>query len=126
MINDTIDILDGQVVNFGIEYKVLGALDYTQAEVLEQCNNALKQLYSTKLLFGTPLYISDIYRTLNDLDSVIDTQDVTIKQKFGVNYGSYAFDIDAATTDDERFIIVPENVIMELKFPNQDIIGVVV
>lgn len=126
MINDTIDILDGQVVNFGIEYKVLGALDYTQSEVLEQCNSALKQLYSTKLLFGTPFYISDIYRTLNDLDSVVDTQDVTIKQKFGANYGSYAFDIDAATTDDERYVIVPENVVMELKFPNQDIIGVVV
>ena len=126
MINDTIDILDGQVVNFGIEYKVLGALDYNQSEVLEECNNALKKLYSTKLLFGTPFYISDIYKTLNDLDSVVDTQDVKIVQKFGANYSSYFFDIDGATTDDGRFIIVPENVIMELKFPDQNIIGVVV
>jgi len=126
MINDTIDILDGQVVNFSIEYKVLGALDYNQMEVLEQCNNALKDLYNTKLLFGTPFYISDIYKTLNDLDSVVDTQDVRIVQKFGTEYSSYFFDIDGATTDDGRFIIIPENVIMELKSPDENIIGVVV
>ena len=29
--------------------------------------------------------------------------------------------IDAATTDDGRFIIVPENVVMELKFPDENI-----
>jgi hypothetical protein len=126
MINDTIDILDGQVVNFSIEYKVLGALDYNQMEVLEQCNNALKDLYNTKLLFGTPFYISDIYKALNDLDSVVDTQDVRIVQKFGTEYSSYFFDIDGATTDDGRFIIIPENVIMELKSPDENIIGVVV
>jgi hypothetical protein len=126
MINDTIDILDGQVVNFSIEYKVLGALDYNQTEVLEQCNNALKNFYSTQLLFGTPFYISEIYKLLNDLDSVVDTQDVKIKQKFGTNYSGYAFDIDGATTDDGRFIVVPENVVLELKFPDENIIGVVV
>ena len=31
-----------------------------------------------------------------------------------------------ATTEDGRYIVVPENVIMELKFPDQNIIGVVV
>jgi hypothetical protein len=126
MVNDTVDILDGQVVNFSLEYKVLGSLEYNQSEVLQKCNDALKQYFSSKFLFGAPIYISEIYKTLNDLDSVVDTQDVTIKQLFGTNYGSYAFDIDAATTEDGRYIVVPENVIMELKFPDQNIIGVVV
>ena len=118
--------MDGQIVNFSVEYKVLGSLDYNQAEVLSQCNEALKSLYSTKLLFGTPFYISDIFKTLNDLDSVTDVQDVRIVQKFGANYSGYFFDIDGATTPDGRAIIIPENVIMELKFPDQNIIGVVV
>lgn len=126
MINDTIDILDGQIVNFSIEYKVLGSLDYNQSEVLEQCNSALKSFYESQLLFGTPFYISEIYKILNDLDLVVDTQDVQIKQKFGSNYSGYAFDIEGATTDDGRFIIVPENVVLELKFPDENIIGVVV
>ena len=126
MINDTIDILDGQVVNFSIEYKVLGSLEYNQTEVLEQCNDALKQLFQSQMRFGTPLYISEMYKALNDLDSVVDTQDVKIEQLFGTNYGTYAFDIDGATTEDGRYIVVPENVIMELKFPDQNIIGVVV
>tara|TARA_R110001583_G_scaffold3316_1_gene21571 strand:+ start:2857 stop:4653 length:1797 start_codon:yes stop_codon:yes gene_type:complete len=126
MINDTIDILDGQIVNFEIEYKVLGELDYNQTEVLNQCNDAVKDFFNTKLLFGSPIYISEIFKILNDLDSVTDTQDVKIKQKFGAGFGSFAFDIDAATSADGRFISVPENVVMELKLPNQNIIGVVV
>jgi len=126
MINDTIDILDGYVVNYFVEYKVLGALDYSQSEVLNQCNDAIKQLLATQSLFGQPFYISDIYKVLNDLDSVIDTQDVQIKQRFGENYSPFAFDINGATTDDGRFIIVPENAIMELKSPDENIIGVVV
>mgnify|MGYP003627746141 CR=1 FL=1 len=126
MVNDTIDILDGQVVNFEIQYKVLGALDSTQAEILAQCNSAVKAMFEDQLLFGSPFYISDIYKTLNDLDSVVDAQDVKILQKYGTEYSTYNFDIDGATTDDNRFIIVPENVILELKFPNDNIVGVVV
>jgi len=126
MINDTIDILDGQIVNFAIEYKVLGSLEYNQQQILTDCNDAIKQLFSTQLSFGRPFYISDIFKTLNDLDTVVDTQDVTIKQKFGADYSSFSFNIDAATTDDGRFIIIPENVVMELKLPDENIIGVVV
>ena len=126
MINDTVDVLDGQVVNFSIEYKVLGSLDYNQAEVLKDCNEELKKLYSTKLLFGVPFYISDIFKTLNELDSVTDVQDVRLVQKFGTEYSGYFFDIDGATTADGRAVIVPENVVLELKFPEQNIIGVVV
>ena len=107
MINDTIDVLDGKIVNFFIEYKVLGALDYNQTEVLQQCNDAVKSLYETKLLFGSPFYISEIFKTLNDLDSVVDTQDVTIKQRFGSEYSETFFDIEGAITADGRFIVVP-------------------
>ena len=126
MINDTIDILDGQVINFGINYKVLGSLDSTQTEILSDCNRALKNMFTDKLLFGEPFYISDIYRTLNDLDKVVDTQDIQIKQKIGTNYNTGDFDVEGATTDDGRFIIVPENIVLELKFPDEDIVGVVV
>ena len=126
MINDTIDILDGQIVNFEVRYKVLGSLDSSQAEVLADCNSAIKKMFENQLLFGAPFYISDIYKTLNDLDNVIDTQDVEIKQKHGTDYSTYDFNIEGATTDDNRFIIIPENVILELKFPDDNILGVVV
>ena len=125
MINDTVDIIDGRIVNFGIEFKVLGVLDKTQQEVLEACLSKLKQEYTNQLYFGRPFYISDIYKLLNDLDEVIDTQDVVIKQKFGTNYSTYDFDVEGAITDDGRFIVVPDNVVLELKYPDTDIIGVV-
>ena len=60
------------------------------------------------------------------MDGVIDTQDVKVVQKHGTDYSTYNFDIDGATTDDNRFIVVPENVVLELKFPDENIVGVVV
>jgi len=125
MINDTIDILDGQIVNVGIEFTVLGKLDANQSEILEKCNSALKQKFSEQLLFGAPFYISEIYRVLNDIPEVVDAQTVKIVQKTGSNYSSYNFDIDAATTADGRFIIVPENIVLEFKYPDVDIVGAV-
>tara|TARA_B100001123_G_scaffold417814_1_gene521024 strand:- start:10303 stop:12093 length:1791 start_codon:yes stop_codon:yes gene_type:complete len=125
MINDTIDILDGQIVNIGIEFTVLGKLDANQTEILEKCNSALKQKFAEQLLFGAPFYISDIYRVLNDIPDVVDAQTVKIVQKTGTNYSTYDFDIDNATTADGRFIIVPENVVMEIKYPDIDIVGAV-
>ena len=70
-------------------------------------------------------YISEIYRVLNDIPEVVDAQTVKIIQKTGSNYSSYNFDIDAATTADGRFIIVPENIVLEFKYPDVDIVGAV-
>tara|TARA_R110000824_G_scaffold83385_5_gene208860 strand:- start:6921 stop:8711 length:1791 start_codon:yes stop_codon:yes gene_type:complete len=125
MINDTVDILDGQIVNIGLQFTVLGKLDANQDEILEKCNSALKQKFSEQLLFGAPFYISEIYRVLNDIPDVIDAQSVKIIQKTGTNYSSYDFDVDNATTPDGRFIIVPENVVLEFKYPDVDIVGAV-
>jgi hypothetical protein len=37
MINDTIDILDAKIVNFSIDFEVIGSSDYTKQQVLNNC-----------------------------------------------------------------------------------------
>lgn len=126
MINDTIDILDGRIVNFGIEFELVGVLDKSPAEILSVSIDALKENYKGKSFFGVPFYISDVYRILNDLPEVIDVKTVKIVKKTGTDYSSVNYDIEQNITGDERFIMVPEDMILELRYPDQDITGVIV
>jgi hypothetical protein len=126
MINDSVDILNGNIVNYGIEFRVLGKLNKNPQEILNKCLLALQQEYSEQLFFGVPFYISNVFKILNDLPDVIDTQEVKLVRRIGANYSGVDFDIEEAITEDDRFLVIPEDIVLELKFPALDIFGVVV
>jgi len=126
MINDTVDILDGRIANIGIQFEAMGNPEKNSNEVLMVCLNALKNEYSGHFYFGQPFYISDIYRILNDLPEVLDVKTVKIISQYGTNYSGTEYEAEANVSVDGRFIKVPEDVILEVKYPNTDIIGVVV
>jgi hypothetical protein len=126
MINDTVDILDGRVANIGIEFELVGVLDKNPTEILTKAIAAIKAKYAEKLSFGVPFYISEVYKILNDLPEVIDTTSVKIVDKQGTGYNSNNFDVENNISADGRFIKVPEDVVLEIRYPDQDIIGAVV
>ena len=126
MINDTIDILDGQIVNIGIEFEIVGVLDMDQNEILTIGLNALRDEYTEHFIFGQPFYISDVYKVLNDLPEVIDTTSVKITNKRGAGYSSNAYDVEENVSADGRFIIIPDDMVLEIKNPEEDIIGVII
>ena len=126
MINDTIDILDGRVANFGIEFEVIGALHKSRTEILTKAVAAVKkEIITNNLNFGEPFYISEIYKVLNNLPEVVDVTWVKIVNKLGTGYSTAGYDVEDNITKDKRFIKVPENVVLELRFPEQDIVGVI-
>jgi len=125
MINDTVDILDGKIANIGIEFEVIGSLDKSKSEVLLSSVEALKEEYGRAFNFGTPFYVSDVYRILNDLPEVIDVTSVKIVNKTGQGYISSAHDIENNLSPDGRFIHIPEHTVLEIKYPDADIVGVV-
>jgi len=58
------------------------------------------------------------------LPGVVDTTRVKVVQKTGLNYSSNVhFDIEDNTSADGRHIIVPDNAILEIKYPDMDIKG---
>ena len=126
MINDTIDILDGRVANIAIQFEVLGETNKNPNEVLLASLTALKNEFSEHFSFGQPFYISDIYRLLNDLPEVLDTKTVRIKSQYGTNYSSTDYEAEENISSDGRFVKVPEDVVLEVKYPDVDIIGVVI
>ena len=125
MISDTIDILDARIVNIGMEFEVIVDEESNKFQILADCTNAIKNIFFVAPYIGEPLYITDIFSALNRVDGVVDTKRINIVKKVGSSYATTKFDIDEALSADGRYLSVPQNVILELKYPDTDIKGAV-
>jgi len=125
MLNDTIDILDAKIVNVGIDIEIITLLGKNKYDVLEDALSALKDRFDKKFEIGESIYLSDVYTTVNRIDGVLDTTSVRITAKPGVNYSQAPFDIVQNTSADGRYVSVPEDYVLEIKFPEDDIRGAV-
>ena len=126
MINDTIDILNGNVVNIGIKYEILPDVDVNRFDLIQACNQAIIDNFLTiKFSLGESIFISDIYKVLNDVPGVTDTTVVTLDNKVGGQYSSITYDIDANLSNDGRYLRLPADTAAEVLLPNTDIVGVI-
>ena len=125
MISDTIDILDAKIVNVGIDFEVVADEESNRFQLLSECVNVVKNLFATTPFIGEPLYLTDIYSALNKVDGVVDTKRVEVANKVGTNYSTTRFDLNNALSADGRYLSVPQNVALEVKFPDTDIKGAI-
>lgn len=123
VINDTIDILDAKIVNIQVEYTAVAVLGTNKYDILAKGNGALREMFTQKLNIGEPFNIADIYTKLNSVTGIADVRTVRIKNITSANYSNINFDIRENTTPDGRFVEVPKNVILEIKYLDTDIIG---
>jgi hypothetical protein len=124
MINDTIDLLDARVVNFGIEFIVVADYSENKFNVLSAATARLRN-YFANLQFdiGESLYISDVYKELQRVPGVIDVLDVKIVPQVGGVYSDANFDFTERLSPDGRYITSEKDTIFEIKYPNIDIQG---
>jgi hypothetical protein len=125
MINDTIDILDAKILNFGIDFTVVAHRDFNKHDVLNQCMQKLKKEFSQPRYMGEPFYVSDIQNMLNELEGITDVKKVAITMKSGGVYSDSAIDINQQKSADGRYIVIPQNCSVEIKYPNIDIKGTI-
>jgi len=124
MINDTVDILDAKIVNFGIEFKVLGDLQTSRFDILDNSVEAVQEYFRDYHFdIGEPLTVSDIYKVLREVDGVIDVIDLEIVEKSGGIYSDITYNIRDNFSADGRVLFVPKNVILEVKSPLEDVKG---
>jgi hypothetical protein len=127
MINDTIDILDGNIINIGINYEVIADLDTNKYELLQACNQAIIDNFLTvKFNLGESIFISDIYKVLNDVPGVTDTKNIEFTNKVGGSYSDVVYDIRSNMSNDGRYLTIPQDSVVEVLLPNTDIVGVIV
>ena len=126
LISDAIDILDVQVVNFGVKYSVVVAPGVNKVQIVQNINNKLSNALQNKFFqIDQPIVIDDITNIVINADSVIALSDLRVFPRVGSvenrNYASSTFPFERST---KRGIIYgPLGSIFELKFPEHDIVG---
>jgi hypothetical protein len=124
MINDTIDIRDAKVVNFGINFSIVADYEENKFNVLNLATQRLQNYFQRqKYDISEPLYIVDIYKELNRVPGVVDTVDVQILHKQGGRYSETDFDFDTALSVDGRYLGGEIDTIFEIKYPFADVQG---
>jgi hypothetical protein len=125
MINDSIDILDADIVNLGIEFEIVAELTADKHETMSNAIFQVKQEFSRIRDIGEPLFITDIYKVLKLARGVLDVTDVRIVSKNGGLYSDIFIDIQESLSPDGRYIDIPANSIFEIKYPDNDIKGAI-
>ena len=124
MINDTVDILDAKIVNFGVNFKVLADLNVNKYDVLESCRrNVMRYFLNNAFEIGEPIYITEISKVLNDTPGVVDVLNINLENKTGGRYSNVYINLTKNKTKDGRIVRIPEGYIFEVKDPRVDIKG---
>lgn len=120
MINDTIDIKNPIIINFGIECTVDSSYEHKEIVAIK-CITKLKEHFFDKFDIGEHLSISKVYKILNVLPEVIDVKKVKMILKNESGYSQSNYDLYGNISADGSYIICPENAIFELKYLEDDI-----
>jgi len=126
MINDTVDILDAEIVNFGIKYQVTLGSAANRYSVISEANRRLNSYYyKNPFDIGESIQLMEIYRELQKVKGILDVYDVRVVEKNGGLYSNSNYDIFGNTSSDGNTVYANERIIFELKFPNVDIQGTI-
>ena len=126
LISDAVDILDVQVVNFGVKYSVVTTPSANKIQVVQNINNRISDALQRKYFqIDQPIVIDDITNLIINATDVIALSDLRVFPRVGSvedrSYASSSFPFERST---KRGIIYgPPGSIFELKFPRHDIIG---
>jgi hypothetical protein len=125
MITDSVDILDAKIVNFGIVFEAIGRMTHDNTVVLSEAIEALEMKFNKFFDISENLYISDMYSVLKEVDGILDVVSAKAVLKIGGAYSETYLDFEQNLSADGRMLKIPQNVILELKYPNIDIKGVI-
>ena len=123
MINDTIDIFNARIVNFGVEYVIVTDYETNRYTALNKANAALSALFDKPKDIREPIYITDVYKKLLEVPGIVDVFSVEIVGKAGGIYSPMSYNFSDAMSADGRQIRAARDTVFELKYPNTDIKG---
>jgi len=125
MVNDTISIKNGFVVNIAVDFSIVLRPNYSGNQVLNKCITALKDYFQIdKWQINQPIFLTDIQVLLDKIEGVQTVKSVEISNKSGeaAGYSKYFYDTKGATQNNTVFPSQDPS-IFEVKYPNSDIRG---
>jgi len=125
MLTDGINIINGFIINIGVDFEIMVYSNYNKREVVTNCLTELQEYFNIdNWTFNKPINISEIELILANVEGVMSVPSVIISNLCGGdgNYSTNRYNINDAT---KGKIIYPslDPSIFEVKYPNKDIKG---
>ena len=125
MITDAVNMINGFIVNIGVDFEIICYSNYNKREVVTQCLTELQSYFDIdNWTFNKPINISEIELILANIEGVMSVPSVKISNLCGGdgNYSTNRYNIDEAT---KGKIVYPslDPCVFEVKYPNKDIKG---
>ncbi len=125
MMTDAINIIDGFIVNIGVDFEIVCYSNYNKREVVANCLTEMQNYFNIdNWTFNKPINISEIELILANVEGVMSVPSVKVYNLCGGdgNYSPNKYNIDEAT---KGKIVYPslDPCIFEVKYPNKDIKG---
>ena len=115
-ISDSVDILDGRIVNFGVRFSFVSNRAYNNTEAVAAAIEVTQDYFNRrKYNFGESINVSELVRILNDTEQVTDIIKIEFVSKTGGSFSDVEYDFIKNTTTDGRFITIPEDYVFEIK-----------
>ena len=124
ILTDGVNVLDGFIINIGINFEIIVYQNYNKSEVLTKCINELKDYFNTEnWQFNQTINLSEVELLIANIEGVSSVPMVEIVNKCGGGrYTNNSYNIAAATKDK---IVYPslDPSVFEVKYPDSDIKG---
>ena len=126
IISDNIDIVDGKILNIGINYEVTVIKGFIYESVIQKINSSLKKYFNIEnFQIGQPIIVGEINNIILNAEGV--------QSLISLNFVNFSKTLNNRNYSNEKFSIVenlnrgmifpPVNGIFEIKYPEYDIVG---
>lgn len=128
ILNDKINIIDGYIINIGIDFKITVFNGFNKRDVLNSCLESVKNFLKTENMnFNQPINLSQLNFEMMKNEGVQSVIELKVKN-LTIDDGDYspiAYNLSIATQNN---IIYPSKdpSVFEVKYPDNDIKGLVV
>jgi hypothetical protein len=125
MLTDSVNMLDGYVINIGVDFSIIVYKNYNKREVLANCLTLVQQYFDiNNTKFCQPINLSRLELEIAKVDGVQSVTQLRVKNltlKDG-DYSQYEYDTEKATVDNVIYPSIDPSV-FEVRFPTKDIVG---
>lgn len=125
MITDGVNIIDGYVINIGVNFSITVYKGFNKKDVLSNCISAVQDFFDIdQWNFSQPINLSQLQLEIAKVDGVQSVVSIDISNKTALdgNYSPVQYNIEAAI---KNGIIYPsvDPSIFEVRYPDSDIKG---
>jgi len=123
ILTDGVNVIDGFVINIGLNFEITAYKNYNKSEVLTNCISELKRYFSIdNWTFNQTINLSEVELLISNVEGVSSVPMLEVTNKCGGNYAPNSYNITAAT---KGKIVYPslDPSVFEIKFPDSDIRG---